>query len=711
MDASDHPAFDEESAYLQRVVERATARLQEVATLGWSGGVNSAATVALGNHFARQEDALRNVLRRPYFGRFDRAHDASCDETPETIYIGEQGLLSLVTDWRAPIAQHFYHPDRRTRLKRRFTIAASKLKDISDDLVRPARTSSSVPALDYNGGMHQPDAALREALSRSRGVELDSIVATIASHQYDLIRSPAKVLTIQGSAGTGKTVVALHRLAYLLFESRQQGDRQERTRVAIFGPNRIFLRYIEAVLPRLGENDVVQTTFADWFREWCGADAPAFRDIDAELEFMLRHNVKREQRAPGFLRSRIKGSARMKAALERYVALRRQRVETAFGSAAISVPSAISEAGEPIRLDVAELHTLVQGQRSRPLNKARRTLEDQIGDRLRARMSDSGRADRVRIEVRRRLDDVWPIAPIADVYRDFISRIMSDPLGLSAPESALVQSSDLLSMEDVGPMAYLKLLVDGPTKQFGHIVIDEAQDFSPLEYAVLLAHTTGLTAVGDIAQGIHSYRGLRSWDEVGTICPDIEIQHSTLPFAYRSTSEITEIANRILVHIPGSTSVGSFSRSGVLPTEARTPTSGHLAAVIQSFWEDATRGGLRTLAILTRSATDAATLFPRVKAALPVTSEPILVMDRNDTRAAAVMIMPAYLAKGMEFDAVALVNADAGEYMATEYDAKLLYIAATRALHRLLITWCSARTELLSPRSDITELRAATRAS
>src|SRR6266571_3555419 len=307
--AHDHPDYAAEAEYLKTVLQAAELSIADIESRSWSGSGKLAdlETDEILRGWAEfRKLALRTALSKPYFGRIDFASGPT-----SSYYIGQTGVKEpesrerLVIDWRAQVASAFYRPGPDVQLKRRFDIGERRLIEIFDDRTEP-------------GAGRESDPVLVQILAGSRGQDLRPIVATIQGEQDELIRADDKFLLIQGGAGTGKTVVALHRLAYLLYTYRVETRRQKELRVAVFGPNRLFLTYVASVLPSLGEADVFHTTFDDWFTRWCGRDRVKLPAWDDALDRLIGQRRQGDRSADALDRARLKGSLRMSALLDRH---------------------------------------------------------------------------------------------------------------------------------------------------------------------------------------------------------------------------------------------------------------------------------------------------------------------------------------------------------------------------------------------------------
>ena len=314
-----HPAHDLENRRLAITLKAIDEQVRSLRQLGWSGGAVPHAAFQAQKWAWDKSDRLLAIRSSPYFGRIDVDGEGG---KVESYYIGPEGLPGpsrgerLIIDWRAPVSAAFYRPDQRTALRRRIQISESQIVRLYDDHVR----SGSRPGQDPKS-----DPMLHDILARAKGAQLGSIVRTIQAKQDEIIRTTDDVTVVQEAAGTGKTVVALHRLAYLLYQSRATADSGEEVqegyavepeahRSSIFiraasrgvRTNRTYLRHIRSVLPALGENDVVQTTFEEWVLGSLADEGLPRVPATDDLERILDTSVPREERECLFRRSRTK---------------------------------------------------------------------------------------------------------------------------------------------------------------------------------------------------------------------------------------------------------------------------------------------------------------------------------------------------------------------------------------------------------------------
>jgi DNA helicase-2/ATP-dependent DNA helicase PcrA len=791
---SDHPEYAAENAHLQATLADLEARIDEVGRIE-PHGPTAHDTLSLYLQLRAIYDQLKIAREQVYFGRLDFAPASS--HSIETHYLGRIGFDRAgqikVVDWRAPMARLFSRrrpgraeyqsPEGRQsgelHLKRHLRVRGSALVSLHDEY--DTRPDSAAPAT--RAALIDPDAFLREVLSGRRDAQLHDIVATIQEHQDDLIRAdPQQVLVIQGVAGSGKTSVALHRVAFLLYPGNQTGiDAQ---RCIIFGPNQLFLDYVANVLPGLGVKDIPQTTLEAWTLERLGlADRPV---ADATLDILLSTRASEADKLAATRRSQLKASLRMGRLLQNYVEWWRTRLAVpaeglaCSGLGPLKVTAAVPRArvielqhsfaklplvqqrrrfGEAVlgellgayvgaaarRLDEMTTEGEQMREQARRLESEAAQLESYAaftaqtadldlesedahanlergsrglrslaayfqreGERLvlrAARLRDEEGANPARAEVRAALQKtleaelvkVWPVLDPIAAYAELLAHPQQlRQLGrdfISADEAALLSTgpasaNGALDVSDLPALGYLHTLVQGvPAPLYDHVVMDEAQDVAPLYYAVLrrLSRNGSFTILGDLAQGLHAYRGLSDWNEVRAIFEGAPYQYVEMSESYRSTHEIITFANQILTLLapPGQPPLLArpFERRGapIRLTHAASPEAlaGELARAIARLQAE----GYVNIAVIAKTFAHGAALAEGLRAH---GLEAVQVAAAATSHyAGGVFVLPVNLAKGMEFEAVLIAGADDRNYFPTEFDGRLLYVAATRALHAL----------------------------
>ncbi|WOT35573.1 HelD family protein [Streptomyces coeruleorubidus] len=636
--------------------------------------------------------ALADLSDTPlFFGRLDylRAPGAEQAEGAEgerpqpeaayqTLHIGRRHVHDadgdpMVIDWRAPVSQPFYRASKKDpmdiALRRRFGYTRGDITAYEDehlsDPAEAARTSK----------------LLQQEIERPRVGPMRDIVATIQPEQDEIVRSGLSgTVCVQGGPGTGKTAVGLHRVAYLLYAHR---ERLARTGTLVIGPNRSFLHYIEQVLPALGELAVQQATV---------------EDLVAHVE------IKGTDDATAAV---VKGDARMARVLRRalysHVTMPTEPVVVVRGS-------------RRWRVAAYELEELVRELLDRDIRygAAREALPQRIAHAVLVQMERSGEApdDRVQDAVARNsavkaaVKAVWPAVDPAKL----VLRLLSDADFLAEHAAGILDEEEQKAVLWVKPARSVKsaqwsaadaVLIDEATDliqrthSLGHVVLDEAQDLSPMQYrAVGRRCTTGsATVLGDLAQGTTPW-ATRGWEEALTHLGKPEAVIEELTAGFRVPTDVITYASRLLPHIaPGLTPVVSI-RENPGHFEVR-PVAGTTDVV------DACRASLRHEGSTGLIAADAR--VPELAAALAEAGIAYLGPGEETTQETRLTLVPASLAKGLEYDYVvldeprAVVDGEPDE----RTGLRRLYVALTRAVSGLVVTHAAG----LPPQLASTPLR------
>ncbi|RED54960.1 HelD family protein [Cohnella lupini] len=635
----------------------------------------------------------------PYFGRLDFQEDGKAAPLP--LYIGKRGLdlketaAPYVIDWRAPVASLFYSftggdapvtyeaPDGTIQgeiyRKRNLSIRDKTLGRVVDSYERGGD----------NIGLN--DEFLLYKLGDKKDNRLRDIVSTIQAEQDLIIRAPRyKALIIQGAAGSGKTTVALHRLAFLLYQYQQQ-IRAER--MVIFAPNTMFLDYISGVLPELGVGNVKQTTFAEWALDRLNDNVRmAQGTVEGNVWFSLEGTRPPiDDETPG----RFKGSLAFKSWLDGKL---KDFEENFLTDQPFEAWEGRVLPGSMIRewFEVEYRHYPLAARRERLSARINRWLEMQltnIGDpKIRKDKSKTGK-QRLRTYVNK--------LPKADALSFYQSIFASGAEG-SIPKKVLSGTQPYLKKgfvqpEDLAALVWIHYVFNGAENlAFDHVVVDEAQDVSPFQIALLntFMNEPSFTILGDLAQGIHAYRGVQRWDELSAVFDEEHNSYHVLKQSYRSTLEIIEFANRILPHTDtGLPPAEPVFRSGDPVDVVRLEREDEKVPFIRSFIDDNQERGMRTIAIIGRKDQECTSLHEEmVRAGI----EANLISEGQASYRGGITVVPVYLAKGLEFDAVLVANANDRQYALTPQDAKLLYVGCTRALHQLTLYYYGEETGLLS---------------
>ncbi|QHT60788.1 ATP-binding domain-containing protein [Paenibacillus lycopersici] len=686
-------AFQEEAKRIDEVLRSIRKQLREIGPR-YTG--NDFTEQMLEIQREQREQRLTVAEREPYFGRIDFQEEAQ--PAPKPLYIGKAGVAHeqsnevLVVDWRAPVASLFYafsggeapvvyeSPDGdvegTVHLKRNLMVRGGILERVVDSYVRGQEDESVT------------DEFLLYRLGENKDNKLRDIVSTIQQEQDRIIRTEKnKAVFIQGVAGSGKTTVALHRLAYLLY--RYAGNIRA-DRMVIFAPNRMFLDYISGVLPELGVGDIMQTTFADWSLEQL-RQAVRLDEAYDPMNYWFEQPRTRDELLAST--GRIKGSLAFKAIVDAKLAL----------TEAALIPEEPFEPMAGWRVTPAMIaEWLATDDGSEPFMKRR----DRLVSRLKRWLESEWKARRqtdgkLKAKLNAKLNAYAkkiPSPTAAQLYGALLGEPAAKELlpAKSCAATIKLLKGKLVWPEDLAPLVYIHVRLNGfDGSPYDHVVIDEAQDYSPFQLEALkqCQRQPSMTVLGDLQQGIHGYAGIHSWTELTALFPEADTGYYELDRSYRSTMEIIDFANRVLGGMgDGVKPAVPVFRSGEAVDVVRMGSDEQrLHDVVQTVRDWQQSGHYRTIAVLGRNIRSCEAI---ARALADAGIEAALVQSKQEAYGGGLTVVPAYLAKGLEFDAVLVADADDGSFGGN--DAKLLYVACTRALHKLKLLYCGELTSLIS---------------
>lgn len=683
---------------------------------------------------------LNKSLLKPYFARVDYSEDGA--NALQSLYIGKLSLLReednepLIIDWRAPIANLYYEGrigvasyecpsgivKGEIKLKRQYSIENAELKEM------------------YDIDITTNDEFLQASLGSSKDNRLKDIVSTIQEEQNRVIRANMwNPLIVQGAAGGGKTTIALHRIAYLLYNHENTLSPKH---FMIIAPNKFFLSYISEVLPDLGVENVVQTTFEDLAQEVIGSKFK-INPSHEKLAYFLENKEDVLDESKKLLKriSRFKSSLHFMNALRRYI----YDIEIDF------LPKEDFKVDTVILLSCKELQRLflkeynylpimkrvneikknlvntLRSNKGKVLEDVERYYDNQIED-VRRSMKDSPERRLRIIEladkrdnsikkiknesktlIRDYMDKIKASSPL-DYYMDFLKNSLNfneycrKSIDEDFAEKVRKYTMDILEkgsleIEDLAPLMFIKYHILGLDERFSirHVLIDEAQDFSLFQVYILkrIINSSSFTILGDLSQGIHSYRGIQSWTDIERyIFNDGSFSFLTLEQSYRTTVEIMDAANNVIKalgddNLPLAKPV---IRHGEPVTVKEMNNLKDLTEDVIKKIKESLKEGFKSLAIICK------TLQECIEMKAQLSKHKIrvgLITGTEKEYSGGIVLIPSYLVKGLEFDVVIIANASADVYKQEELDIKLLYIAMTRPLHRLHIYSLGKKTELL----------------
>jgi len=691
-------------------------------------------------HAKQQLITMKKLKQSPYFGRVDFKEQE--DPQTDTIYLGIGSLLDdsgeryLVYDWRAPVSSLYYDfgpgpvlyetPSGTVQgemsLKRQYIIRGSNIRSMFDT------------------GVTIGDELLQEVLGKQSDAQMKSIVATIQREQNAIIRNErAKMLIVQGAAGSGKTSAALQRVAYLLYRYR---DSLNASQIILFSPNPMFNSYISAVLPELGEQNMGQTTYQQYLEHRLG------RHFTLEDPFQQMEYTLTEQHDPAYA-ARLeaiayKSSRAYMKLIDDYVnelgdagiifkpiKFRGRILVTAeqmdqyfYGlSRQMSIANRLRETAGWL---LKELTRLAKAERRRKWVEEEMELLDVeqyveayekllVKNKFDGNSFDDFQSERdylsamVVQERFKRLRSAVKQLKFIDMTAMYIrllqwaleheqaehvegERFPAQWSQISENSIAHIQNGSMYN-EDATPYLYLKEKLEGfhTNTSVKHVFIDEAQDYSAFQLHFLkrIFPMSKMTVLGDINQSIFAHttgdKGLAPYSE---LFPEEETLQIELLRSYRSTRPIVEFTSKM---ISGGERIQPFNRAGKQPELFEMNDGDQLELLLLERLQALEKEGYESLALICKTAEESERLYSSLRSSI---SNLKLIQKETVVFEKGIVVIPVYLAKGVEFDAVIIPDASAERY-GRESDRRLFYTACTRAMHELFLYYTNERSPFI----------------
>ncbi|MBI4791471.1 MAG: AAA family ATPase [Deltaproteobacteria bacterium] len=609
------------------------------------------------------ENRLRKLRQSPYFGRFDFV-PKGVKTRALPVYIGLHSFIdevekkNVVFDWRAPISTMFYDYELG---EARYT---SPSGDVSGEILvkRQYRIRRGKMEFMLESGLNILDDVLQEELSRASDDKMKTIVATIQRDQNAIIRNEdAQVLIIQGVAGSGKTSIALHRIAFMLYRFKETLTAKD---ILIISPNKVFADFIANVLPELGEEQIAEKEMETLAGELL--ESKFTFQTSFEQSTLLLENDDAEMRR----RIREKSSHDFLKLLDKYI----EHVEnTRF------IPADLRIGGSLFRAPfIAQAYNT---RRGRPGSERLTWVAQVIAHDLWLKNGYEITA-KERAELKASLRKMHRSATLRTLYREFFA-------WLGKPELFKPVRNSKLEFSDVFPLIYLKMRLEGMDNRYKdvrHLLIDEMQDYSPVQYAVIAKlFPCGKTILGDANQSVNPYSASTS-ESIHRVFRQAECVK--LCKSYRSSYEITRFAQSIS---PDADLV-AIERHGDEPLlVACKDRHDEINRIRQAIAEFETLA-YQTMGIICKTQKQAAHLHRAVREEVPGTH---LLTAQSTSFQQGVVICTAHLAKGLEFDLVHVAGISDDNY-ATAMDRNLLYVACTRAMHKLTLSYVGTVSRLIN---------------
>lgn len=678
----------------------------------------------------RQIKTLGRLKYSPYFGRFDFEEDSV--QGVEKIYIGIASLLDkneedfLIYDWRAPISSLYYdyYPgpakydthyetvEGEMKLKRQFIIKNGKVKSMFDT------------------GVTIGDEMLQAVLGANSNTQMKSIVATIQQEQNKIIRNESsRYLLVQGVAGSGKTSAALQRVAYLLYRYREH---LSSSNIMLFSPNPLFNSYVATVLPELGEDNMEQSTFQEYV-EYRLSRYFTIENPFEQMEFLLTE-MDSELYDVRLNAISFKASLKFKDLIDHFVRVlsqeglqfkditfrgktivSREDIQSYFYSLdqSVSIPNRLTSLTEWLTKEVVRIERkerkkdwvieeaeLMDKEEYltiyKELQRKRQFTEETFDDYDREEKLIAKEIVRRYFKPIRQFIKKLGFIDITAIYEQLYAyykeQAVTENWKAICEHTINNLKNKKLTYEDSTPFLYLQDLIEGrkSNTNIRHLFIDEAQDYSPFQLAYLqqLFPSSRMTILGDYNQAIYAH----SVNAPTLLSPELyeegKYEVINLTKSYRSTQEIVEFTK---VLVPGGEDIEPFNRSGDLPTLTVVESETSLQTRVLEKIKNLQNACHQTIAIICKTAAESENVFEayKDKIKLHLMDEDTYSFERG------VLVLPTYLAKGIEFDAVIIYNGSTANY-GREYERKLFYTACTRAMHELHIFSVGERSTFLN---------------
>lgn len=622
---------------------------------------------------------LERQLKSPYFARLDFKEDG---EESESFYIGlstvenEDDFEFIVFDWRSPVSNMFYDFE----VGPAYYKAPNRTITGEIEFSRQFNIKNGKIVFMHNSNESLCDENLSSMLNRNATEKMKNIVATIQKEQNDIIRNDdSKVLFIQGAAGSGKTSIALHRAAYLLYKNRKNLTADN---ILIFSPNEVFAEYISDVLPDLGESNILQTTFELYSKRFLPANY-IFESKNDHLDYIYsvdRNSNTFKIRAKSM---EYKNTTEFMHVLDKYT--------NDLPNHLIEIKPIIIDDNEVISKSSVE-KTFLNRFKDVPLLNRIDVVKQSLFSQLETKYLASDNSIELdyiedkeefysycKEEVSNQVDKMIKTLDNVAIYKllwENIEKYTNDDLKEVKDYTIEYILDREVKFEDLTPIIYIRAAMEGfrNYNNMKHILIDEAQDYSPLFYQLIRKSFTNakITIMGDLNQRIDKYSNVKNKDSILEVFDDVKV--AILSKSYRSTSNITMFAKELLdTYEP----IEAVERSGENPNVVIIKDN--LAKSIKNEIEIMKSKGHISIAIICKNREKTRAIFNSLK---ELDLNINLIDNENSELKNDVNVISSYLAKGLEFDGV--IIADGENYLDSE-DSNLFYTACTRALHKLVI--------------------------
>ena len=637
---------------------------------------------------------IAKIKERPYFARIDFKDDKK--QNKEKIYIGKIGVLDLdgnivITDWRAPISTLYYD----SNLGRVEYIAPEGIVKGDMSLKRQIIISNKRVTDIFDVDSVSDDELLKPYLGANADNRLKNIVASIQGEQNYIIRKGIeKNIVVQGVAGSGKTTVALHRIAYLMYNN---SDKYKADQFMVIGPNKFFINYISNVLPDLDAGNAVQLTIEELAKKFIDEDI-LFEDVTKNLSDIIDDGIEKEY-------LKFKNSMEYYRLLDNYL----NNIEDGFIWAKGLVINNIQILSKE---DIENVYKTVNGNSvSQKLEMTSKVIANRlknnndvyeyIKNSMDTLCQNEKDVDKKRNLIKKEFDMLKDLTStgfekqlkkllnidkvkVLKIYSDFIESLNNmDEL---KKDTLQLLKKKICQNEDIAALLYIKYYLFGNEKfkKYRQVVVDEAQDFGKFTFYMLklLISNATFSVFGDVAQGIYSYKSI---DDFNEILEDVfkEAEYIKLKKSYRTSIEIMNEANKISKEIgldealPVIRSAGPVIKSKVNKLDKEN----YIVNQVKKYKE----AGFKSIAIIYKNQKELVNMNKKLK---ENSIESEIIYKDQEKYDGGICLLTSYLSKGLEFDVVIIADAQDEIYKYdNRLDMKLLYVSMTRALHKLELVY------------------------
>lgn len=718
----------------------------------------------------RKLENIKSIKDKPYFARMDFKEDG---KSVEKLYIGKISLLDnktaypIIVDWRAPISNLYY--EGRVG-KAEYECLGEKIKGeifLKRQYIIENQELKKYVNINVTGN----DELLQNALEEKADDRLKNIVATIQDEQNKIIRADInQPLIVQGVAGSGKTTIALHRIAYLIYNYEKEFKPEE---FMIIAPTKFFLNYISNILPDLGVNDVKQTTFEDFAYDVIGkklkiSDNNEKLVIIVNKDFNEINNVETDIMIQ---EAKLKSSIEFKKMVDDYLKIVEDlyipkqdlEINIIYDNNDINLYNNLHKTeSKNDKVNCSDLKhdninyddisynnvktTIMKYEEINNLFKNTykmynfttriKEIEKNLAAELKKKTPEiienlkKERTQKIanltgknRIELYDKYDKIIKILekehkkiiknyiskiPKKDCiqyYKEFIQSYLkneNEVLKYLKANTLNNLNKNEVSFEDLAPIMYIQIQLFGVKEKckIKHVVIDEAQDYGEFQFDVLktLINSNSMTILGDIAQGVHYYRGIENWKKfIYTEFKDVKTVYTTLQKTYRTTKEIMDVANNVISKLPeyekeyivlGEPVIDRKNSINIKKIENKEELIKNINDRINTYIKQ----GYKSIAIIGKDMSECENLEKKLRT---IRKDIKLIRGKDSEYNSGISIVPSYLAKGLEFDCVLLSDVSKEKYGNNSLDIKLLYVSITRAMSKLDVFYegeCSIET-------------------